>query len=101
MNWREFVAKRLLAQVFRPPLRLNVARHVARSGTYGGSGYAEAACERLERLNPQLNAVIHPALDRARGLATSPELPDGPFRGVPFLMKDIGGDQKGQPYHAL
>lgn len=60
----------------------------------------EAACERLERINPELNAVIHPALDRARALAVSPDLPDGPFRGVPFLMKDIGGDQKGQPYHA-
>ena len=60
----------------------------------------EAACERLERINPRLNAVIHPALDRAREAAASRELPDGPFRGVPFLMKDIGGDQKGQPYHA-
>lgn len=60
----------------------------------------EAACERLERLNPELNAVIHLALDRARELAVSSELPSGPFRGVPFLLKDIGGDQKGQPYHA-
>jgi len=60
----------------------------------------DAAIERLERLNPQLNAVIHPALERARAHAASPELPRGPFRGVPFLMKDIGGDEKGQPYHA-
>jgi amidase len=60
----------------------------------------DAACERLERLNPQLNAVIHPALDSARALAASSELSSGPFRGVPFLLKDIGGDQQGQPYHA-
>ncbi|HEV7735490.1 MAG TPA: amidase [Candidatus Binatia bacterium] len=60
----------------------------------------DAAIARLERLNPQLNAVIHPALDRARAAATSPNLPDGPFRGVPFLMKDIGGAEAGQPYHA-
>lgn len=60
----------------------------------------EAACERLERTNPRLNAVIHPALERARDAARSAELPRGPFRGVPFLMKDIGGDQQGQPHHA-
>jgi amidase len=60
----------------------------------------DAAIERLERLNPQLNAVIHPALERARERAVSPELPRGSFRGVPFLMKDIGGDEAGQPYHA-
>ncbi len=60
----------------------------------------EAACERLERINPRLNAVIHPALDTARRAAVSADLPHGPFRGVPFLMKDIGGDQAGQPYHA-
>ena len=41
----------------------------------------EAACERLERINPRLNAVIHPAHDRAREAAASRELPDGPFRG--------------------
>jgi amidase len=60
----------------------------------------DAAAERLERLNPKLEAVIHPMLERARERADSPDLPDGPFRGVPFLMKDIGGDEAGEPYHA-
>ena len=60
----------------------------------------EAACERSERLAPRLNAVVHPALDRARDRAARGDLPDGRFRGVPFLMKDIGGDQAGEPYHA-
>jgi amidase len=58
----------------------------------------DAAIARLERLNLQLNAVIHPALERARAAAAAP-LPDGPFRGVPFLMKDIGGSEAGAPYH--
>ena len=70
------------------------------SGEASPKELVDAACERLERLNPKLNAVIHPALDRAREVAVSRELPEGPFRGVPFLMKDIGGNQKGQPYHA-
>ena len=60
----------------------------------------DAAIGRIERLNPTLNAVIHPAFERARAAAASPELPDGPFRGVPFLMKDLGGAEAGQPYHA-
>src|SRR5260221_3053129 len=57
----------------------------------------DAAIDRLERLNPELNAVILPALDAARDRAAAPELADGPFRGVPFLMKDLGGIEAGRP----
>lgn len=49
----------------------------------------EAAIERIERINPQLNAVVTPMYDIARKTAEGP-LPDGPFTGVPFLMKDLG-----------
>jgi amidase len=49
----------------------------------------EAAIERIERINPSLNAVITPMYDLARD-AVSKEIPEGPFTGVPFLMKDIG-----------
>jgi amidase len=58
----------------------------------------DAAVARIERLNPELNAVIHPALERGRAAAARPDLPAGPFRGVPFLMKDIGGAEAGAPY---
>lgn len=58
----------------------------------------DAAIARLERVNPTLNAVITPLFEEARAAAVSPDLPDGPFRGVPFLLKDIGAMQKGQPY---
>jgi amidase len=49
----------------------------------------DAAIERIERLNPTLNAVITPLFDRARKAAAG-ELPRGPFTGVPYLLKDIG-----------
>ena len=48
----------------------------------------DAAIERIERLNPALNAVINPMFDLARKAAAGP-LPDGPFTGVPFLLKDL------------
>ncbi len=58
----------------------------------------EAAIDRVEALNPQLNAVIHELHDEARAQAAG-ELPDGPFRGVPFLLKDLGAAFAGQPLH--
>jgi len=59
----------------------------------------DAAIERIERVNPTLNAVITPIYEEAREAAVSRDLPDGPFRGVPFLLKDLGAMQKGQPYY--
>ena len=50
----------------------------------------EEAISRIEGLNPQLNAVITPLFEKARVLAASPDLPEGPFKGVPFLLKDLG-----------
>ena len=47
----------------------------------------EAAIARIERLNPGLNAVVTKLYDEARCAART-KLPDGPFRGVPFLLKD-------------
>jgi amidase len=54
--------------------------------------------DRIERLNPQLNAVIHPNFEAAREAAAG-DLPDGPFRGVPMLIKDLWPAEKGQPFH--
>jgi amidase len=48
----------------------------------------EAAIQRIERVNPILNAVVTPMYDYAREQASGP-IPDGPFAGVPFLLKDF------------
>lgn len=48
----------------------------------------EAAIERVEARNPALNAVVMKLYDYGRK-AIADGLPDGPFRGVPFLMKDL------------
>jgi amidase len=55
-----------------------------------------AAIDRMERRNPELNAIIHELYERARTEAAG-ELPDGPFRGVPFLLKDLGAELAGTP----
>jgi amidase len=60
----------------------------------------DAAIARIERLNPRLNAVIHTAFPAARALAASADLPAGPFRGVPTLIKDGSSYQADQPMHA-
>ena len=57
----------------------------------------EAAIERIERLNPMLNAVITPMYDRALEQARGP-LPEGPFTGVPYLLKDLGAQVAGVRY---
>lgn len=71
---------------------------LVRDGKLSPSELVEAAIEGTEALNPQLNAVIHPLYDEARGAADD-RLPDGPFRGVPFLLKDLGTMLAGQPLH--
>lgn len=58
----------------------------------------DEAIARTERLNPTLNAVIHPQYERARREATEAPL-DGPFAGVPFLLKDYKAREAGEPYH--
>ena len=54
----------------------------------------DAAIARIERLNPTLNAVITPTFEAAREAAKGP-LPEGPFTGVPFLLKDLHSSLKG------
>jgi len=56
----------------------------------------EEAISRIERWNPRLNAVVHPMFDIGRARAGEP-LPEGPFQGVPFLLKDLLDAYAGVP----
>src|SRR5438876_9601314 len=60
----------------------------------------DAAIARIERVNPKLNAVIIQRFEKARAEAAAPDLPAGPFRGVPFLLKDLICHSAGDPYLA-
>ncbi|MBW2448192.1 MAG: amidase [Deltaproteobacteria bacterium] len=57
----------------------------------------DAAIARIEATNPEINAVIFPTFEKARDAARG-SIPDGPFRGVPFLVKDLGMTTAGDPY---
>lgn len=66
------------------------------SGQVSASELVEAAIERIEALDGPLNAVIIRWFDRARERAAG-DLPAGPFRGVPFLLKDLWAYEAGTP----
>lgn len=69
---------------------------LVRRGAVSPKELAEAAIARIEAVNPRLNAVIRTRFDAARAEAMG-DLPDGPFRGVPILFKDLGCTVAGEP----
>ena len=72
---------------------------LVRSGEVSPRELVDAAIERIERLDGNINAVIHPRFDAARADADG-AVPGGPFRGVPIVLKDLGLHSAGEPYHA-
>lgn len=68
---------------------------LVRKGEVSAVELLAAALERIEDLDPSLNAVIIRWFDEAH--AAADQLPDGPFRGVPFLLKDLWAHYAGQP----
>jgi Asp-tRNA(Asn)/Glu-tRNA(Gln) amidotransferase A subunit family amidase len=56
----------------------------------------ETAIARAEQINPVINAIVHKQYDQAR-TAVAAELPDGPLKGVPYLIKDLGFFETGEP----
>lgn len=70
-----------------------------RAGEVSPLELVDAAISRIEARNPELNAVIHERFEAARAEASG-DLPDGPFRGVPFLVKDAVASMAGEPAHA-
>jgi amidase len=72
---------------------------LVRRGEAKPAELVDAAIARIERLDPTLGAVITRQFERARAWAAAPDLPQGPFRGVPILLKDLGAHLAGDPVH--
>ncbi|HLI74381.1 MAG TPA: amidase family protein [Acidimicrobiales bacterium] len=71
-----------------PFLDASAQAELVRSGSASPAELVDDAIDRIEKLNPELNAVIRTRFDEARAEAAGP-LPDGPFRGVPLVLKDL------------
>src|SRR5260370_22652652 len=69
---------------------------LVRRGEVSPKELTEEAIARVEAVNPRLDAVIRTRFDAAR-LEADGDLPDGPFRGVPILYKDLGCSVAGEP----
>lgn len=68
------------------------------TGEVSATELVDQAIARIEATNDEINAVIHPRFAAARAEAAAP--PAGPLSGVPFLLKDLGAWQAGEPNHA-
>lgn len=69
-----------------------------RRGECTAAELVEEALQRIEKLDPELNAVIHRLADKARQQVDG-GLPEGPFRGVPMVLKDLTVHSAGDPFH--
>jgi amidase len=69
---------------------------LVRSGHVSAAELLEAAIERIQVLDPGINAVVMKWFDQARATASG-DLPAGVFRGVPFLLKDLMAAYAGAP----
>jgi amidase len=69
-----------------------------RTGEVAPAELLDGALRRIDVRNPALNAVIHRLDDKARA-AIAAGLPDGPFTGVPMLVKDGLCHTAGDPFH--
>ncbi|HEX9970301.1 MAG TPA: amidase family protein, partial [Acidimicrobiales bacterium] len=70
---------------------------LVRRGDASPAEVVDAAIERIERRNPELNAVIVDRFEAARKEAAG-DLPDGPLRGVPWVVKDLEVVMAGLPH---
>ena len=71
---------------------------LVRSGKVSPLELVDEAIAAIEKLDGEINAVIHRRFERAREEAKG-ALPDGPFRGVPLVIKDLYADTAGDPQH--
>lgn len=70
---------------------------LVRDGEVTASELVDGAIARCEKVNGTLNAVITEMFEHAREAAKE-SLGEGPFAGVPFLMKDFAAEVAGVPF---
>ena len=70
---------------------------LVRSGQVTATELVDAAIAAAERVNPTINAIIHPRYAAARGEAARAGA--APFGGVPMVVKDLGCAIGGEPMH--
>lgn len=70
-----------------------------RSGEMSARDLVDAAIERIERVDGQLNSVIHRRFEKARTEADAMSVDDRskPFVGVPFVLKDLWSPSAATP----
>ncbi len=69
---------------------------LVQKGQVSAAELCNEAITRIETLNPALNAVVTPMYEQARAAAAAPA--QGPFAGVPILVKDLSYAVAGVPY---
>ncbi len=79
------------------PLDATAQAELVARGDVAPVELVDAAIARIDELDPQLNAVVLRRFSSAREEAAATDLPDGPFRGVPFLTKDLACPTAGEP----
>lgn len=79
-----------------PALDAVALAEAVRSGELSAREVVTEAISRIEALDPDLNAVVGRRFDEALAEVDA-GLPDGPLRGVPFLIKDLGTEVAGLP----
>ena len=72
---------------------------LVRSGEVSALELTEAAIARIEAIDGLLNALMYRSFEKARVSAAAADLPDGAFRGVPFLLKDLLPASEGDALH--
>jgi amidase len=83
-----------------PELDATALAALVRTGDVSPAELAQEAIDRIERLDPQLNAVTARMYDEGLRRAADQTLPDGPFRGVPIVVKDLGTSEAGWPLYS-
>ena len=79
--------------------------HLVRTGQVSPTELVAASIDAAQRVNPSINAIIHPRYEAALAEAASmspsmsPSGGDAPFAGVPMVVKDLGCAMAGEPHH--